>query len=62
MTPIMIGIYAVFSLLVGVAGRNTRVGAFGVFLLAVLFTPIIVGLVLSIVRQMPVIKRDQHPE
>ncbi len=62
MTPIMIGIYAAFSLLLGVAGRNTRVGGFGIFLLAVLFTPIVVGLVLAIVRPMPVIKQDQQPE
>lgn len=50
MTPIMIGLYMVLCFLLAIVGRGTRIGASGVFLLAVLFTPIAVGMVFAMMR------------
>jgi len=53
MNPIFLGIYFVLCMLLGVAGRNTRTGFFGAFLLSVIFTPLLVGIVLAIARPLP---------
>ena len=53
MTPIMIGLYLALCFLLAIAGRGTRIGASGVFLLAALFTPIAVGMVFAMLRRMP---------
>jgi hypothetical protein len=37
-------------------GRRTRVGAMGVFLLSMIFTPLLVGIIFSIVRPLPILK------
>ncbi len=48
--PILIAVYLLFCALVGFFGRGTRVGALGMFLLSVIFTPLLVGIILAIVR------------
>ncbi|MBT3307053.1 MAG: hypothetical protein HN377_11310 [Alphaproteobacteria bacterium] len=48
----MIGLYMALCFLLAIAGRGTRIGASGVFLLAVMFTPIAVGMVFAMLRQM----------
>ncbi len=53
MSGIAIGLYFGLCLLLGIAARRTRIGAAGVFLLAVIFTPLVVGIVLAILRPMP---------
>jgi hypothetical protein len=53
MSPLMIGIYLMLCLLVAVAGRGTRVGPVGIFLLAVILTPLAVGVVLAVLRPSP---------
>ena len=62
MTPYMLGIYVLFCLLLAFVGRKTRVGAFGIFLLSVIFTPLVVGLVFAIVRPMPASKANKSPQ
>ncbi len=39
-------VYFLACLIVALVGRNTRVGAFGFFLLSLVFTPLIAGIVL----------------
>ncbi len=56
MTPVMIGIYATFCALLAIVGRRTRVGAMGIFLLSVIFTPLLVGIIFAIVRPLPILK------
>ncbi len=56
MTPIMIGIYATFCALLAIVGRHTRVGVMGIFLLSVIFTPLLVGLILALSRPLPKLK------
>ena len=51
--PVMLCIYMLLCLLLAIVGRGTRVGPFGIFLLSVIFTPILVGIVLAIVRPLP---------
>ncbi|MBF0255213.1 MAG: hypothetical protein HQL47_01885 [Gammaproteobacteria bacterium] len=58
MTPLMIGIYLMLCLLVAVAGRSLRIGPIGVFLLAVLLTPLAVGLVMAVLRPKPGFKKE----
>jgi hypothetical protein len=53
MNPIMVGIYFLLCLLLGIVGRGTRVGGIGVFLLAVIVTPLVVGIVLAVLRPLP---------
>lgn len=53
MHPAMIAVYLLLCALLGALGRKTRVGAFGVFLLSVLFTPLVVGIVLALARPSP---------
>ena len=50
MSMVMITIYIILCILLAFVGRRTRVGAIGVFLLALLFTPLAVGLVLAVLR------------
>ncbi|GAB6041495.1 hypothetical protein JCM17961_21700 [Endothiovibrio diazotrophicus] len=56
----MLGIYTLLCALLAVAGRDTRIGAMGTFLLALLFTPLAVGIVLTILRPMPKPRPQQH--
>jgi len=56
MTPVMIGIYVFFCALLAIVGRRTRVGTMGVFLLSIIFTPLLVGIIFSIVRPLPILK------
>lgn len=53
MSPIFLGIYFVLCMFLGIVGRKTRTGFFGVFLLSVIFTPLLVGIVLAIARPLP---------
>lgn len=53
MHTIVIVLYFFLCLVLGIAGRGTRVGGIGIFLLAVLFTPLLVGLILAILRPLP---------
>jgi len=53
MSAVMLGVYLVLCLLLGIVGRHTRIGIVGVFLLAVLFTPLAVGIVLALARPLP---------
>ena len=48
MAALMIGLYLLLCALLAFAGRRTRVGAAGIFLLALIFTPLAVGLILAI--------------
>ena len=48
-----IGIYLVFCLILAIAGRRSRIGAFGVFLCSVIFTPLLVGLIFALLRPFP---------
>lgn len=48
-----IGIYLVLCLILAYAGRKSRIGAFGVFLCCVIFTPLLVGLILALLRPFP---------
>lgn len=48
-----IGIYLVLCSMLAYAGRKTRIGAFGVFLCSVIFTPLVVGLIFALLRPMP---------
>ena len=52
---IPLGLYVLLSVILAYAGRNTRIGAFGVFLCCVIFTPLLVGLVFALVR--PALKK-----
>ncbi len=54
--PIMVAGYLLLCLTVALLGRGRRIGVFGYFLLAVLFTPIItlVFLLVSRIDQSPV--------
>jgi hypothetical protein len=46
--PIVIILYVALSLLVGFFGRNRTVGFAGMFVLSLLLTPIVMGLVLLV--------------
>ena len=45
--PILVG-YVLFSILIGVIGRKRVVGFFGMFVLSLLFSPVVTGLVLLV--------------
>lgn len=47
---IPLGLYVLLSLILAYTGRRSRIGAFGIFLCCVIFTPLLVGLVLALVR------------
>ena len=53
MSALMIGLYMLLCALLAFAARQTRIGAAGVFLLAVIFTPLAVGLLIAILRPLP---------
>ena len=53
MTPTMLSIYLALCALLAVAGRKTRPGILGVFLLSVIFTPLLVGSILALARPSP---------
>lgn len=53
MNPYMLGLYIALCLILGVAGRHSRLGAVGIFLLSLVFTPILVGMILVILRPLP---------
>ena len=59
MNPILIGVYLLLCLLLGIVGRGTRVGIVGIFLLSVIFTPLLVGTILAIARPLPKPKRPK---
>lgn len=50
MSMVMLTIYIMLCMLLAFVGRRTRVGAIGVFILALLFTPLAVGLVFAVLR------------
>lgn len=50
---IPLGLYVLLSVILAYAGRRTRIGAFGMFLCCVIFTPLLVGIVLALVRPFP---------
>ena len=54
--PITIAIYVALAALVGVLGYGRRIGVLGTFILALVFTPLLMLLVLIITRSKP-----QHP-
>jgi hypothetical protein len=62
MTPIMLGIYMVLCMVLGIVGRGSRIGFFGIFLLSVIFTPLLVGVILSFTRPLPVLKAPKGIE
>jgi vacuolar-type H+-ATPase subunit I/STV1 len=53
MQLVPIGIYLVLCLILAIAGRRSRIGAFGVFLGSVIFTPLLVGLIFALLRPLP---------
>lgn len=53
MPALMIGLYFLLCVLLSFAGRRTRVGAAGMFILSVLFTPLLVGLILAVLGPAP---------
>lgn len=53
MNPYMLGLYIALCLILGAVGRHSRLGAIGIFLLALVFTPILVGMVLVVLRPLP---------
>ncbi len=55
--PILLGIYFVLCMMMGFFGRGTRIGAGGVFLMSVIFTPLLVGVVLALARPKPLPRR-----
>lgn len=50
---IPIGLYVLLSVILAYAGRRSRVGAFGIFLCCIVFTPLLVGLVFAVLRPIP---------
>ncbi|MEJ2611882.1 MAG: hypothetical protein P8179_17845 [Candidatus Thiodiazotropha sp.] len=50
MSVAMITVYIFLCLLLGFVGRSTRVGGIGIFLLAMIFTPLAVGLIMAVFR------------
>lgn len=59
MHPIVIAIYFALCVVLGIAARGTRAGAIGVFLLSVIFTPLLVGIILAIARPLPKAKASK---
>lgn len=59
MNPVLIGVYLLLCMLLGIVGRSTRVGAVGIFLLSVIFTPLLVGTILAIARPLPKTKTSK---
>jgi hypothetical protein len=57
MSPVLIAVYLLLCAVLGFLGRGTRIGAAGVALLAVIFTPLLVALVLSVTRPIQTVKR-----
>ena len=53
MNPTVLSIYLALCALLAVAGRKTRPGSIGVFLLSVIFTPLLVGSILALARPVP---------
>jgi len=53
MQLVPIGIYLVLCLILAIAGRRSRIGAFGVFLSSVIFTPLLVGFIFALLRPLP---------
>ncbi|WP_420402305.1 hypothetical protein [Nisaea sp.] len=53
MQLVPISIYLLLCLVLAVVGRRSRIGAFGVFLCSVIFTPLLVGLVFALLRPFP---------
>jgi predicted MFS family arabinose efflux permease len=53
MQRLPIAIYLLLCLLLAIAGRRSRIGAFGVFLCSVIFTPLLVGLIFALLRPFP---------
>ncbi len=48
MQIIPLALYAFLCLLIGILGRHTRVGGVALFLLSIIFTPLLVGIVLAL--------------
>jgi len=48
-----IAIYLLFCLILAIVGRRSRIGAFGVFLCSVIFTPLLVGIIFALLRPFP---------
>lgn len=58
MNPYMLGLYIALCFILAIAGRHTRLGPIGIFLLSLVFTPIIVGMILTAIRPMP--RQEAH--